>query len=50
MFTQVWHYLFGAANRILAEQGMFLDPYAGDRTQPGFVPAVWHDGIDQLER
>jgi hypothetical protein len=41
VFTQVWHYLFGIANRRLVENGFFADPYARDRKFKGFVPAVW---------
>jgi len=40
VFTQVWHYIFGATNRELVHAGLFTDPYAGGRSQ-GFVPVVW---------
>jgi hypothetical protein len=41
VFTQVWHYLFGIANKRLVENGFFADPYAPDRKFKGFLPAVW---------
>jgi len=41
VFTQVWHYLFGIANKRLVENGLLADPYAPDRKFKGFVPAVW---------
>ena len=45
MFTQIWHYLFGTANRILVERGLFADPYK--RAAPGFIPAVWDSRLVQ---
>jgi hypothetical protein len=45
-FYYVWHYVFGAANRILVEEGMFEDPYGGDRRYTGFVPVVWHRSVN----
>jgi hypothetical protein len=41
-FYKVWHELFGAANRILVETGMFSDPYRESKKFKGFVPVVWH--------
>jgi hypothetical protein len=41
-FYKVWHELFGAANRILVEKGMFSDPYKESKRFKGFVPVVWH--------
>ena len=41
-FTQIWHYLFGIANRQLVEASLFADPYAPSRKFKGFVPtAFW---------
>jgi hypothetical protein len=45
VFSQVWHYIFGITNRQLVETGFFADPYAPDRTYPGFLPAVWHSAL-----
>lgn len=45
VFTQVWHYLFGIANRRLVENGFFADPYAPARKFKGFVPAVWNPSL-----
>lgn len=44
-FTQIWHYLFGTANRHLVEAGLFADPYAAERKFKGFVPVVWHPSL-----
>jgi hypothetical protein len=44
VFTQVWHYIFGATNRALVHAGLFADPYAGGRYQ-GFAPVVWDPAV-----
>ncbi len=41
-FYKIWHEIFGAANRILVEKGMFFDPYGGGRKHEGYLPVVWH--------
>lgn len=41
VYTEVWHFAFGIANRILVEEGLFADPYDEKRRHKGFVPAVW---------
>jgi hypothetical protein len=48
MFTQIWHYLFGTANRKLVECGMFADPYAHSRRYKGSIPVVWHQSLRDL--
>ncbi len=48
VFTQVWHYLFGTANRKLVECGMFADPYAHSRRYKGAIPVVWHQSLRDL--
>jgi hypothetical protein len=40
VFTQVWHFVFGLANRKMVRSGLFADPYAADRTYKGFLPVV----------
>ncbi len=45
IFSQIWHYLFGIANRQLVKGGLFADPYHPDRRYPGFIPAVWHPTV-----
>ncbi len=40
-FTEIWHWLFGIANRRLVEAGLFADPYAQARKYKGFIPAVY---------
>jgi hypothetical protein len=44
-FYKIWHEIFGAANRILAEKGLFFDPYGGSRKHEGYLPVVWHMSI-----
>ena len=44
-FSQIWHYLFGLANRHLVKAGFFSDPYRADRRFKGFIPAVWHPDV-----
>ena len=46
-FYKIWHEIFGAANRILAEKNMFFDPYGGGRNYKGYLPVVWHMSIAQ---
>jgi hypothetical protein len=47
--TQVWHYVFGAANRRLVEVGLFADPYEVWRKYKGFIPMVWRPGINKFQ-
>jgi hypothetical protein len=44
-FYKIWHEIFGAANRILVEKGMFFDPYGGSRKYEGYLPVVWHMSV-----
>jgi len=48
VFPQVWHYLFGTANRYLVDAGLFADPYAQSRPYQGYIPAVWHRSLEEL--
>jgi DNA-binding MarR family transcriptional regulator len=41
VYTEIWHFVFGFANRTLVEQGLFADPYAESRRYRGFLPVVW---------
>ncbi|MGD2135984.1 MAG: hypothetical protein PVF27_07490 [Gemmatimonadales bacterium] len=43
-FWNTWHWLFGTANRLLVEEGVFADPYDAQRRFKGFVPVVWSHG------
>ena len=45
VYTEIWHFLFGFANRTLVEEGLFADPYGQDRRYQGFLPVVWADGL-----
>ena len=50
LFTQIWHYLFGMANRSLVESGHFADPYAEARVSKAFVPFVFEvDAFGELD-
>jgi len=41
-FNWIWHQVFGRANAMLAEAGLFSDPYAEGRTWRRHTPAVFH--------
>jgi len=45
LYTQIWHYTFGLANRNLARAGYFVNPYEEGRNSPGFVPFAFTVGI-----
>ena len=45
VFTEVWHYLFGAANARLAASGFIADPYEEGAQWRGFVPFVWASSL-----
>jgi hypothetical protein len=45
VYTEVWHYVFGIANRSLVETGFFADPYGPERLHQGFLPAIWANGL-----
>lgn len=44
-FYKIWHEIFGAANRILVEKGIFFNPYGGSRKHEGYLPVVWHISV-----
>lgn len=48
VYTEVWHFIFGVANRTLVERGLFADPYSSERRHRGFLPVVWASGIEEL--
>jgi DNA-binding MarR family transcriptional regulator len=41
VYTEIWHFVFGFANRTLVEEGLFANPYAENRRYQGFLPVVW---------
>jgi hypothetical protein len=41
VYTEIWHFVFGIANRVLVDEGLFANPYATTRRHKGFIPAVW---------
>lgn len=48
LFTEIWHYLFGLANKGLVESGHFAGPYAEDRLSPGMLPFVFEANLLEL--
>jgi DNA-binding MarR family transcriptional regulator len=46
-FYEVWHYIFGIANRELVTGGLFADPYASNRRFKGFLPTVYRLDVVQ---
>jgi hypothetical protein len=48
VYTEVWHFIFGIANRTLVDQGFFADPYSSERRHRGFLPVIWKNGIEEL--
>ena len=47
VYTEIWHFVFGFANRILVEEGLFADPYDEGRRYPGFLPLVWDASLGE---
>jgi hypothetical protein len=45
VYTEIWHFVFGFANRTLVEEGLFADPYSESRRYQGFLPVVWNAGL-----
>jgi len=45
VYTEIWHFVFGFANRTLVEEGLFANPYADSRRHQGFLPVVWDAGL-----
>jgi len=41
VYNEVWHFIFGIANRELVKAGLFADPYAESRRHKGFLPFIW---------
>jgi hypothetical protein len=41
VYTEIWHFVFGFANRTLVEEGLFANPYEESRRYRGFLPVVW---------
>lgn len=48
LYTQIWHYLFGLANKALVESGHFADPYAEERVSKGMFPFVFVADLIEL--
>ena len=45
LFYDIWHDIFGAANRTLVESGLFADPYSEYYGAKGFIPAVYAESL-----
>ncbi len=48
VYTEVWRFVFGIANRTLVEQGFFADPYDEHRSHQRFIPVIFAKGIDEF--
>jgi len=46
-FYEIWHYIFGIANRELVAEGVFVDPYASNRRFKGFLSTVYQLDVVQ---
>lgn len=44
-FYNVWHDIFGKANRILVESGLFADPYSDFYGAAGIIPLVFNASL-----
>ena len=38
LYTQIWHYIFGLANKSLVQSGHFANPYAEGRLSKAIIP------------
>lgn len=45
LFYEIWHDIFGAANRMLVESGLFADPYSDYYGAKGIIPVVFDDSL-----
>ena len=45
VYTEIWHFVFGFANRTLVEEGLFANPYEESRRYRGFLPVVWDTAL-----
>jgi len=45
LFYEIWHDIFGAANRIIVESGLFADPYSDDFGAKGIIPVVFDNSL-----
>lgn len=45
LFTEIWHYLFGLANRELVQSGQFADPYEDERVSKGMIPFAFETAV-----
>ncbi len=48
VFRQVWHWVFGIANRSLAQRGLIYDTYEPGSSTPGYLPAAAKREVLQL--
>lgn len=45
LFYSIWHDIFGAANRMLVESGLFANPYSELYGAKGIIPAVFESSL-----
>jgi hypothetical protein len=48
LYTQIWHYLFGLANKSLVHSGHFANPYAEGRVSKGMIPFAFVADLIEL--
>ena len=41
VLIQIWHYVFGHANKHLSRNGYFFNPYSDDSDFSGYLPVVY---------
>ncbi|HET9445981.1 MAG TPA: hypothetical protein VFO35_06970, partial [Steroidobacteraceae bacterium] len=47
-FSEVWHFIFGAATKDLALRGFYTNPRDANRRHVGFVPVVFRADLAQM--
>jgi hypothetical protein len=45
VFSEVWHYEFGVATKVLAESGFYANPHAQGSRYEGYMPLVWANSV-----
>ena len=41
VLIQLWHYIFGHANKHMCRMGVLFSPYSDSSDWPGYLPVVW---------
>lgn len=48
VIMQIWHYIFGNANKYMSEEGIIFNPYSNNSDFEGFLPVI-HESRCNLE-